>query len=62
MKIQEELPAMVYGLKGIKELFGVSLTTAQKYKNTWLKPAVTQRKQKIIIDVALALELFDENK
>lgn len=62
MKIQEELPAMVYGLKGIRELFGVSTTTAQKYKKTWLQPAVIQRGQKIIIDVAKALELFEHKK
>ncbi len=62
MKIQEELPAMVYGLKGIRELFGVSTTTALKYKKTWLQPAVIQRGQKIIIDVAKALELFEHKK
>lgn len=62
MKVVEELPALVFGLKGIRELFGVSTTTAQLYKNTWLKPAIKQRNQIIIVDVAKALELFDENK
>lgn len=61
MKVVEELPALVYGLKGIRELFGVSTTTAQLYKNTWLKPAIRQRGQTILIDTAKALELFDEN-
>ena len=50
----------VHGLKGIRELFGVSHTTAQRYKDTFLKPAVKQSGRVIITDVAKALELFAE--
>lgn len=48
----------VYGLRGIKELFKVCHTTAQRYKDTFLKPAVIQNGRKLIIDVDMALELF----
>lgn len=34
---------------------------AQRYKDTFLKPAVRQNGRKIVIDVAKALELFDEH-
>lgn len=50
----------VYGLKGIRQLFGVSHATAQRYKDTFLKPAVKQNGRVIVTDVAKALELFDE--
>lgn len=50
----------VYGLKGIRQLFGVSHATAQRYKDTFLKPAVKQNGRKIVVDIAKALELFDE--
>lgn len=60
MSKTNEMPSYVFGLKGIQLLFGVSLTTAQAYKNTWLKPAIKQRGKKIIIDVSKALELFNE--
>lgn len=53
---------MVYGLKGIRSLFGVSHATAQRYKDTFLRPAVSQRGRVLVTDVALALELFDEYK
>lgn len=53
-----ELPALVYGLKGIMDLFGVKRNTAQNYKNTWLKPAVHQVGKKIIVNVSEALDLF----
>jgi hypothetical protein len=51
----------VYGLKGIRQLFGVSHATAQRYKDTILRPAVRQNGKKIVVDVAKALELFDEH-
>jgi len=50
----------IYGLKGIRQLFNVSHATAQRYKDTFLKPAVKQNGRKIVVDVAKALELFDE--
>ncbi len=51
----------VYGLRGIRELFGVSHPTAQRYKNTFLAPAVMQRGRKIIVDVDKAMQLYNEN-
>lgn len=52
----------VYGLKGIRDLFKVSHATAQKYKDTILKDAITQHGRKIITDVEKALELFNKTK
>lgn len=52
----------VYGLKGIRDLFKVSHATAQKYKDTILKGAITQHGRKIITDVEKALELFNKTK
>lgn len=49
----------VYGLRGISELFNVSIVTAQKYKNTFLAPAIVQRGRKIVTDAAKAMELFN---
>lgn len=55
-------PRFVYGLRGIRELFNVSHSTAQEYKNTFLQPAVEQRGRKIKINADLAEQLFDEHK
>jgi hypothetical protein len=52
----------VHGLKGIQQLFGVSHATAQRYKDTFLKPAIKQNGRVIVIDVERALELFDEQQ
>lgn len=52
----------VYGLRGIRDLFNVSHTTAQKYKDSFLKPAVTQRGRKIIVDAEMAIELFGKHQ
>lgn len=52
----------VYGLRGIRELFGVSHATAQRYKNTFLQEAVSQQGQIIITDAEKALELFKNHK
>ena len=52
----------VYGIAGLEKALGVSHKTAQKLKDGILKPAVMQRGRKIITDLDLALELFDENK
>lgn len=51
----------VYGLRGIRQLFGVSHCTAQQYKNTFLQPAISQRGRKIIVDVNMARNLFAEH-
>lgn len=52
----------VRGIKGIRELFGVSHTMAQHYKNTFLQPAVTQIGRKIYTDREKALMLFEKYK
>jgi hypothetical protein len=51
----------VYGLEGIRKLFNVSHATAQRYKNTLLKEAISQQGRKIIVDVEKALDLFAKN-
>lgn len=51
-------PNYIYGLAGIRELFGVSHATAQKLKNTTLAPACKQCGRKIVIDARMAMELF----
>lgn len=53
---------VVYGMRGIRDLFNISNKTAWIYKNTFLKPAITQRGRKIITNVALAKKLFNESK
>lgn len=53
---------LVYGLRGIQELFKVSHKTAQQYKDGILKPAVKQNGRKIVVDADLALELFERRK
>ena len=52
----------VYGVVGIERAFGVSHKTAQKLNDGILKPAVRQRGRKIVTDLDLAMELFDEKK
>lgn len=62
---QETLNAnhrLVYGLQGIRGLFGCSHVTAQRYKDTIIKEAVRQNGRKIIVDADLALELFDKRR
>lgn len=50
----------VKGLKGIRELFGVSHVTAHKYKETILKDAVIQNGRVILVDKNKAFKLFKE--
>lgn len=53
---------LVYGLDGIKTLFGCSTTTAWRIKNSeWIRPAISQVCRKIVVDADLALELANEN-
>ena len=49
---------LVYGLRGIRELFNISHKTARHWKNTWLAPAVMQNGRIIVTDVDYALKLF----
>lgn len=51
---------LVYGLRGIRELFGVSHKTAQAYKDGIIKEAVRQNGRKIVVDADYALELFNQ--
>ena len=53
---------LVYGLRGIQELFNVSHKKAQELKDTLLAPAVMQNGRKIVTDVDYALKLFDNRK
>lgn len=52
----------VYGLAGIRKLFGVSHVTAQRYKDGILRDAVSQRGRVIVTDVEKAMELFKNNQ
>ena len=52
----------VFGINGIRKLFGVSAVTAIKYKNTVIKKAVMQQGRTIVTDSDMALELFKEWK
>lgn len=58
--IQDNSKRYVYGLRGIRGLFNCSHATAQRYKDTIIKAAVSQNGRKIIVDADLALELFNE--
>lgn len=51
----------VYGLQGIRQLFGVGLNTAQKYKDGIIKDAVIQIGRKIIVDADKAIELMQQH-
>ena len=48
---------LVYGLRGIQRLFGVSHKTAQYYKDHVIQDAVRQNGRTIVVDADLALEL-----
>lgn len=52
----------VYGLRGIMQLFNVSTMTAQRYKKTIIRDAVSQHGRKIVVDADRALELFNAAK
>lgn len=47
----------LFGMKEIANFFGVSIPTAQNYKQTWLKPAISQRGRKIWLNTRIAKEL-----
>ena len=50
----------VFGLRGIMTLFGISHTSAQAWKNTWLAPACEQTGRNIQVDVEKARALYRE--
>ncbi|MEK6525133.1 DUF3853 family protein [Myroides odoratimimus] len=56
---QQSTKRYVYGIRGIADLLGCSITTANKIKKEGhIKKAIIQRGRKIIVDADLALELF----
>ena len=57
--ISETSKRYAYGLLGIRKLFNVSHSTAHRYKDTIIKNAVSQNGRKIIVDIDLAMELFN---
>lgn len=56
----KNLPPYIHGIMGICNLFNCSATTAWRYKNTWLAPAVRKVGKKISIETELALKLYAE--
>ena len=63
---QEEGPTftgrLVYGIKGIADLFDVCNKTASEWKKSWLKPAIKQEGRKIMTDVEYALKLYGQKR
>lgn len=57
-----DAPQTVRGLRGIMDLFGVSKSVAQQFKNTWLAPAVMQVGRVILTDVKQAQNLYRNYK
>ena len=54
----EKFDSIMYGLEGIMTIFHVSKTTAHRYKEGFLKGAVSQQGNKILVDTEQALRLF----
>ncbi|GHT25214.1 hypothetical protein AGMMS4957_19620 [Bacteroidia bacterium] len=53
----------VFGYYGIARLLGCSKTMVGRHINDgWIKPAISQRGNKIICDAQIALELYNERK
>ena len=56
-----QYPKYVYGIKGIAQLFGCSISTAERLKRSGvLDGAIMQRNRSIIVDAQRALALFDD--
>ena len=53
---------LVYGLRGIQELFNCSHKQAQYYKDHIITEAVSQNGRKIVVDADHALKLFNERR
>ena len=50
----------VYGIAGIAQIFNCSMTTANRIKRSGrIDRAITQHRRIIVVDVELALELFN---
>ncbi|MBO4714194.1 MAG: DUF3853 family protein [Fibrobacter sp.] len=50
----------VYGVVGLCNLFNCSPSTAWRYRQAWLFPAVEKRGNMIITDVELAVSLWEQ--
>ena len=59
-EVAKPVGRLVYGLKGIEQLFGVSHRTAQFLKDHVIQEAVSQHGRKIVVNADLALKLFAE--
>lgn len=59
---EQKTARYVYGLQGIRDIFGCSHATAQRYKNTFLKDAIIQNDRKIVIDVDKAMRFFAQRE
>ena len=63
LKEQTIIKKHVYGLAGIAKLFGCSIPTANRIKQSGkIDQAITQIGRKIIVDAELALELAGRKK
>lgn len=63
LKEQTKIKKHVYGLAGIAKLFGCSIPTANRIKQSGkIDQAITQIGRKIIVDAELALELAGRKK
>lgn len=54
----EKFSPVMYGLRGIQDIFGVSKATASRYARGMLRDAVTKNGNVIVIDVESALRCF----
>lgn len=53
---------LVYGIKGIMDLFHCSEATAYRLKSGVLQKAVRQVGRKVVVDADMALSLFTEKR
>lgn len=53
---------LVYGIRGIQDLFSCSHKMAQYYKDNVIMEAVKQNNRKIVVDADYALELFNQRR
>lgn len=60
-EVAASLPSHVEGIKGIAEIYGCSMATAQRIKNSGkIDAAITQVGRKIVTDTRLALQLLQK--
>ena len=56
-----KVPKYVYGIKGLAQLLGCSMSTAERIKRSGvLDGAIIQRNRSVIVDAQRALALFDD--